>query len=114
MAAVLDQIAIGHAKQVFTVQQNLTRRGIHKARQTADDGGFPGPGKPHDHKNFAHMNVKRHIGTGRNVSIFPDGIDMILWVADHALSLGEELFGLSAIDLPDIAAGHFHISLHQS
>ena len=112
VAAKLDELLRINVQQIGAIQQNFTCRRFNQPGQATYDSRFAGPGKAHDDKNFASMNVKRNIGAGDDVLAVANLLSVAFGgcgIADIAVLAGKKLFRRRSVNLPDISARQFDV-----
>ncbi len=66
--AQFPQLRQARLQDVFAIHEYLPGRGFDQPGQAADQGGFAGSGKPHDHENLALGDVEAQVPDGRHAA----------------------------------------------
>ena len=68
VAAQLTQLALAQPGHIRAVDDNGAARRLDEPRQAADERGFSRTGEPHDHEDFAVVDLERDIAHGEDVA----------------------------------------------
>jgi len=98
--AQFAQLGDACLQDVLPVHQDLSRCGFYQPGQAADQGGFAGSGKSHDHKDFALGHVEAQVADGCHAA---GAFQQLRGVEGRELWIVGDLVAPGSEDLPEVA-----------